>query len=162
MGGVSGSEPRVYLYTGFVVAVWAVAFPALVVWGELGEFAPQWRALPFQIAAAAVLIIGVALVMHPARLLASTGARLMSATPGTRLVTEGAYSRVRNPMDVGATVIACAPWLAIETQLIWLVPVAAFFHYTLGIGILEDRWLLETFGDEFMDYRRRVRKWIPR
>jgi len=154
-------EGRAWLYTAFVIALWAVILPGLLTRDGGGRFSLEWRSWPLVVAGAILLVGGTALVFYPARRLADAGAGLMGTRPGPTLVTDGVYGRVRNPVDIGATAIACTSWIALETELLWVVPAAALLHYTVGIGLYEDRRLLEAFGDEFTAYRRRVHKWIP-
>ncbi|OFW65359.1 MAG: hypothetical protein A2Z12_07400 [Actinobacteria bacterium RBG_16_68_21] len=158
---MSRPESGAYRYTAFLVALWAVILPALLLRTDHG-FVVAWRPWPFVAAATVLLVAATAAVLYPARRLAAAGARMMGTRPGPRLVTDGVYGRVRNPIDIAATVIAFTPWIALRLELGWIVPVAAVVHYTVGIGLYEDRRLTEAFGDEFKEYRRLVRKWVPR
>lgn len=60
--------------------------------------------------------------------------------PSTRIVAHGLYRFTRNPMYIG------------------------FALGTLGLAILVDsawmRYLERKFGDEYLNYKRRVRRWI--
>ncbi|MFH1105478.1 MAG: hypothetical protein V1757_11140, partial [Actinomycetota bacterium] len=100
-------ESRAWLYTAFVVALWAVILPGLLTRDGGGRFSLEWRSWPLVVAGAILLVGGTALVFYPARRLADAGAGLMGTRPGPALVTDGVYGRVRNPVDIGATAIAC-------------------------------------------------------
>lgn len=150
---------RAWAYTAFVVALWAVMLPGVLV-GDTSGF--HWRPWPLVAGAGVLLVAATALVFYPARRLAACGARLMVTRPGPTLITDGVYGRVRNPIDVATTVIAFTSWMAVEAELLWVVPAAALVHFTIGVGLYEDRRLVEAFGDEFSMYRRRVPKWFPR
>jgi protein-S-isoprenylcysteine O-methyltransferase Ste14 len=162
MASVRRVELRAGVFAAFVVALWAVVLPAMLTRDPAGGFGFEWRSWPLVVAAATALVAGTGLVFYPAIRLAGAGAHLMGTRPGPALVTDGVYGRVRNPADIGSTVIAAASWMALATDLMWVVPAAAIVHYTVGIGLYEDRRLVEAFGDEFKDYRRRVPKWVPR
>jgi len=161
MAPVAHAHTRAAAYTAFVVALWAVVLPGILV-RDAGGLVLDWRPWPLVVVAAVVLVASSALVMNAARRLASAGARLMSTRPGPDLVTDGVYARLRNPTDTATTAIAFSAWIAVDGGLLWVVPAAALLHFTLGIGLYEDRRLLEAFGDEFTAYRRRVPKWFPR
>ena len=153
---------RTWLYTAFVVALWAVVLPGMLVRDSHGHFDLAWRSWPLVVVAGTVLVVGTAAVFLSAGRLGGAGARLMGTTPGPTLVTDGVYARVRNPVDMGTTVISFTSWIALRSEMMWVIPMAAVLHFTLGIGLYEDRRLFEAFGDEFKEYRRRVRKWVPR
>ena len=150
-----------FLYTGVTVALWVVILPGVLIRDQQGVGGIPWRPLPLVIAAAAVLLAGTGLVHYPARQLAQRGIGLFGMTPGPVLVTDGWYRRVRNPIDVGTTLIALSPVAAFDVALMWVVPGAALINFTVGAGLYEDRRLFEGFGGEFTGYRRRVPKWIP-
>jgi protein-S-isoprenylcysteine O-methyltransferase Ste14 len=82
--------------------------------------------------------------------------------PPRRLVIRGVYRRVRNPMIsgvffvlLGETVLSGSPPL-----LVWFLIV--FVVNAVYIPLIEERSLENRFGDEYLDYRRNVPRWIPR
>jgi protein-S-isoprenylcysteine O-methyltransferase Ste14 len=76
------------------------------------------------------------------------------------LVTDGAFSFSRHPMYLGMVLILAGLAVLAGSLTPWLA-VAAF-------GILMDRYFIpveesmmkETFGEEYEEYRNRVRRWI--
>jgi protein-S-isoprenylcysteine O-methyltransferase Ste14 len=81
--------------------------------------------------------------------------------PPGRLIRDGPYRRVRNPMNVGelAVFLALAAWfsslaLVMYTVLAWLA-----FH--LFIVLYEEPRLAHRFGAEYDSYRQRVGRWVP-
>lgn len=76
------------------------------------------------------------------------------------LVSSGIYSVTRNPMYVGFTLLllALATFLASPWSLLVVV---GFVLYLNRYQIRpEERALTELFGQEFVEYRSRVRRWI--
>src|SRR6516162_3548549 len=80
--------------------------------------------------------------------------------PPDRIVEDGPYRHVRNPMYLGHLIfmlglaLTFASWFA----LILFVARALWFHRR----VLEDETRLqEKFGAAYLDYRRRVKRWIP-
>ncbi len=79
-----------------------------------------------------------------------------------RLVTYGMFSWVRNPLYVGNFLA----WMGfvVCSHVLWFVPIAiAVFatEYTLIVRFEEG--LLEThFGREYVEYKQRTSRWIPR
>ena len=80
--------------------------------------------------------------------------------PTTALVTEGPYRFTRNPLYVGFTLVyggisalANAPWAAL------LLPFVLVFMRR-GVIDREERYLERKFGEEYLRYKARVRRWI--
>jgi len=81
-------------------------------------------------------------------------------TPSEAIVTDGPYRLTRNPaylgmalMYAGIAIVANAPWA--------LVPLpVAIAVIDRGVIAREERYLERTFGGLYVDYKRRVRRWI--
>ncbi len=80
--------------------------------------------------------------------------------PATAVVTEGPYRFTRNPMYVGFTLM----YLGISALANALVPIlllpAVFAVMRRGVIEREERYLERKFGDEYLEYKGRVRRWI--
>ena len=77
-----------------------------------------------------------------------------------RLVTDGAYRFRRNPIYMGEVLIFLG--LAQVTDNIWLALMAPLFALgVLALAILpEERHLEARFGDDYLDYKERTRRWF--
>jgi protein-S-isoprenylcysteine O-methyltransferase Ste14 len=81
-------------------------------------------------------------------------------TPSVAVVTDGPYHLSRNPaylgmalVDAGIAMVANAPWA--------LVPLpAAMVVIDRGVIAREERYLERKFGTPYVDYKRRVRRWL--
>jgi protein-S-isoprenylcysteine O-methyltransferase Ste14 len=79
-----------------------------------------------------------------------------------RLVVVGPYQYVRNPMAIaGLTQGACVALLLQSWLALALVP-AGFVMWNYVVRPLEERHMESVFSEEFREYRRKVRCWIPR
>ena len=77
------------------------------------------------------------------------------------LVSTGIYSHVRHPQYLGFILITLGwliLWPTIPTALMW--PIMVFLYYKLAKR--EEKELEEKFGIGFVEYRTRVRMFIPR
>lgn len=116
----------------------------------------RWIGIP-------LLLLGVPMVLDSFARFALQGLGTPApALPTKHLVVTGLYRYVRNPMYVGVTAAILGQGLlfgnlrVLEYGLfVWL----AFHLFVLGY---EEPKLLETFGDEYEDFRRNVPRWIPR
>ena len=136
--------PEIHL--GGLIA--GIALQVVVPWGPL---APAWLGT----AAGALLILaGLGLIVWA---VAAVGAVDMES-PG-QLVVRGPYSRSRNPMYVGWTVLYVGIALVLNTAwpLVLLPVVIMLTHRSV---LREERRLAERFGVEFAQYRAAVRRYL--
>jgi protein-S-isoprenylcysteine O-methyltransferase Ste14 len=78
------------------------------------------------------------------------------------LVGNGLYRFVRNPMYLGVACLIISQaieWASVPI-LVYLAFVIACFH--LFIVLYEEPHLRRVFGEQYEDYCRNVRRWIPR
>lgn len=87
--------------------------------------------------------------------------RTRSQSTGQRLISDGPFAYVRNPLYVanflitlGFTIFGGRLWLTALT--VFLFAVQYFF-----IVAYEENLLVAKFGEEYEDYRMRVPRWIP-
>lgn len=143
--------PIVALVVG--VAMWGVAHAG-----------PSWRIdATLRIAAALALIaLGVGIAATGARGFRRAGTTTNPLKPETAnaLVVDGIYRYTRNPMYLGVT-IALAGWAVYLTApLAWLGPVVFAAYVTRFQIFPEERALATKFGAPYLDYMRRVRRWL--
>jgi protein-S-isoprenylcysteine O-methyltransferase Ste14 len=111
----------------------------------------------------ALIATGLAFWIWTVRLLARVGRGTLAPwDPTRRLVVEGPYRYVRNPMitAVLAVLVGEAALFGSTALLVWaggfvLANWAIFLAY-------EEPSLERRFGDEYREYRRSVPRWIPR
>ena len=84
----------------------------------------------------------------------------MPHRPAGRLVTHGAFGFRRNPIYMGEVLVLLG--LAQATGNIWLAIMAPpFAARLLVLAILpEERHLEARFGEEYLDYKARTRRWF--
>jgi protein-S-isoprenylcysteine O-methyltransferase Ste14 len=80
--------------------------------------------------------------------------------PTTHIVAHGLYRFTRNPMYLGF--VLCTLGLAILVDSAWVllaVPIGLVLIDRIVIT-REERYLERKFGEEYLNYKRRVRRWI--
>jgi protein-S-isoprenylcysteine O-methyltransferase Ste14 len=80
--------------------------------------------------------------------------------PVSNLIQDGPFRYTRNPLYLSDAMIYSG--IAVLRNSLWsilLLPVAMFVIEREVMG-REERYLERTFGEEYLDYRRRVRRWI--
>jgi protein-S-isoprenylcysteine O-methyltransferase Ste14 len=115
------------------------------------------------LAGAALLVVGLVLFYRTVSLFAAVGRGTLAPwDPTRRLVVLGPYRHVRNPMITGVLSVLLAEGLILGSVSI-LVAGAIFFAVNATyIPLVEERGLIERFGDSYLAYKRNVPRWIPR
>jgi protein-S-isoprenylcysteine O-methyltransferase Ste14 len=111
---------------------------------------------------AALLCVAVSAILTAWSIGLFRGARtsMVPIRPTTALVVSGPYNFTRNPMYFGLVFLylAFALWFRIFWALILLPAViAAVQYYVIS---REERYLERKFGEEYLRYKARVRRWI--
>lgn len=79
-----------------------------------------------------------------------------------RLVTYGVFAWMRNPLYVGNLFV----WLGfvIGSGVLWFLPIAvALFAIEYSLIVRYEEGVLESiFGAEYVEYKRRTPRWVPR
>lgn len=82
--------------------------------------------------------------------------------PPRRLVVTGLYRFVRNPMYVGMGILLIGEaWLIGRVEILYEALIA-FALVSAFILVYEEPTLRSKFGDDYAEYCRNVRRWIPR
>ncbi|MCX8161309.1 MAG: isoprenylcysteine carboxylmethyltransferase family protein [Candidatus Saccharicenans sp.] len=114
----------------------------------------------FQIAGTFVLLAGVAIRFLSVLTLGKHFARDLGVHREKELVTSGLYRWIRHPSYTGEIISFLGVGLVFQhfpaSLFITLFPVAAFVYR----AIVEEKMLLEEFGSEYEEYRKRTRMFI--
>jgi protein-S-isoprenylcysteine O-methyltransferase Ste14 len=139
--------------------------PALLLWLNR-PFSPDWPP-PFNglALAAGVLLIGPGLwlMTQTIRLFATAGQGTLAPwDPTRRLVVQGIYRHVRNPMITGVGCVLLGEALLFRSPplLYWFLAFALL--NLIYIPWLEERGLERRFGEDYRLYRQNVPRWLPR
>jgi protein-S-isoprenylcysteine O-methyltransferase Ste14 len=129
---------------------------------DLWQSYPATRvALP--ILGGAFICLGLVLMVASMRLFVTVGQGTLAPwNPTQRLVVQGVYRHVRNPMIAGVffVLLGEAILAASLPLLIWFI--AFVIGNAIYIPLAEEPGLVERFGDDYLAYRQNVPRWIPR
>jgi protein-S-isoprenylcysteine O-methyltransferase Ste14 len=76
-------------------------------------------------------------------------------------VDRGPYRFVRNPMYTGVLMIGISLGVALGTWIVPLMATVIFVFFALRTQI-EERYLIERFGDRYRDYMKQVGRFFPK
>ncbi len=106
------------------------------------------------IALAGVIVVSAVLQFRRASTSFSTFA------PATQLVTRGPYRLSRNPSYVALSLLYVG--IGVAADNLWivagLVPILIVMHY--GVIVREEQYLEREFGEEYLQYKASVRRWV--
>ena len=108
-------------------------------------------------------IIGVGLVISGFYLnySAKHKSKLFEMVAENRLITTGVYGIVRNPV-YSAVFLACTGAVCIANHLIlFLIPVICWAYMTIFLKLTEEKWLTDLYGQEYLEYCKKVNRCIP-
>lgn len=126
--------------------------------------------MPFAIASAVsrwqfalgtvLIVLGAMLAAWGAGTFRRRGTSMLPFRPASAMVVEGPYRFTRNPMYVGMTLAYLGATALVDSW--WPLLVLPVVLWTLVRVVItrEEAYLAAIFGEEYEEYRRRVRRWI--
>ena len=114
-----------------------------------------------------IIIIGLGLIGLEFLLAFNSIARFIRAKTGvvpfsesTTLITEGFYKYTRNPMYVGMNSFLMGLILILKNPLNIIFLIIFFFVVRNMFVLKEEVQMEETFGEDYLTYKRKVRRWL--
>jgi protein-S-isoprenylcysteine O-methyltransferase Ste14 len=134
--------------------------PVGLVWMEKGIFSFSTTSL---VIGGVMFGIGVPVIYRSVSLFASCGEGTPAPFfPTKKIVTQGLYRYVRNPMMVGVFFVLLGESVLFQAN--WLLGWSVFFMAAniVYIPLFEERELASRFGESYIKYRQNVPRWFPR
>ena len=117
---------------------------------------------PIAIVAGVVILSGIVVLLDAFIRFARADGTPAPPLPTAHLVLVGPYRYVRNPMYVAVLAIILGQALLFASWATLLYAGIAFLAVLLFVRFYEEPTLERTYGDEYREYRRNVRGWMPR
>jgi protein-S-isoprenylcysteine O-methyltransferase Ste14 len=112
---------------------------------------------------AVLMIMGLALMAATIPMfLRQNEGTIMPWDPAPKLIVEGVYRHVRNPMHSGVFAVLLGEALLLRSALILSFAVFAIILHLFYIPYSEERGLERRFGEQYRIYKQNVPRWIPR
>ena len=142
--------PPVYFYLSLIAMIgWHFLFPVMRI------IPSPWNAI-----GVIFLLSGTILSLMGDRIFHQVGTTILPYEESTSLVTQGVFRLSRNPMYLGfALLLAGAAFLLGSLTPFLVLPVFIFLIEKRFI-LVEEKMLTAKFGQAFLDYQARVRRWI--
>lgn len=122
---------------------------------------PQYTVIsfPFNLIGVFISILGF-VIMGKARELFKKHATTLEIKTSSSLITEGVFSKTRNPMYVGFSLLLIGISICFMNLFSMLCPF-------LFIGIMnfifipkEEKLMFQQFGKQYLDYKTKVNRWL--
>lgn len=119
-------------------------------------------AVPVRIVGVLVAVVGVAVFIISVLTMRDSWRAGVSKTDKTELVTKGIYKISRNPAFLGFDLMYLGILLMFFNLVLFEVSLFAMLIFHLQIVNVEEDFLLEAFGDEYLRYKKKVCRYIGR
>lgn len=110
----------------------------------------------------APIVAGLWLTVSSARHFERVGTNIVTFRDPTLLVVDGRFSWTRNPMYLGFVVMLAGAAVMVGTVSAWVGPLVFALVADRWYIRFEERRMVAAFGDAYLDYTRRVRRWVGR
>jgi protein-S-isoprenylcysteine O-methyltransferase Ste14 len=103
---------------------------------------------------------GMALAAWFARTMRAADTTLRTDKPVSRVVQDGPFRYSRNPGYLALAMIYAG--IAVLRNSLWAIVLLPLVVYVIQREVIgrEERYLERTFGEEYLDYKGRVRRWV--
>jgi len=128
----------------------------------LNRFWPVLRIIeqPWSYLGIPLILIGIGIASVSANRFARAETGIIPFDEATTLVTGGLYRYTRNPMYLGMFMIllgvACMMGSISPLLPVWIFMLIIRYNFVAG----EERFLEAAFGQSYIDYKNKVRRWI--
>ena len=116
--------------------------------------------LPARISGAMLVVVSGAQALWASSAMKQAGTAIHPTHPTTTIVTAGPYRYTRNPMYLSLCLLHLGIGLLLNGAfpVLFLIPLALTLHF--GVIRREERYLAGKFGETYLAYQRRVRRWL--
>lgn len=139
---------------------WILALAA----GVAADWLYPLRFLPASFPAAwvggAIFAIALALAIWAIVTIRKAGTQVETYKPTTTIVENGPYRFTRNPIYLAMVLGQIG--LAVAFDSLWILATLVLFYLVIRYGVVarEEAYLERKFGDVYLGYKSRVRRWL--
>jgi protein-S-isoprenylcysteine O-methyltransferase Ste14 len=115
---------------------------------------------PFSYFGAFLMLPGLGLAMWAAKAFREAGTGFQLERGGLVLVTSGPFGFSRNPMYLGLVIWLLGFAVLLGSIVVFIFPILVFLLAQFLLIPIEERRMEQTFGEQFIEYTQRVRRWV--
>jgi protein-S-isoprenylcysteine O-methyltransferase Ste14 len=149
--GVVAPPPAIYFGGLLVGTILNYFFPAAI-W-----FLPRLAGI-----VAGIVFVSVAgfIIVAAFRAFSAAKTNVEPWKPTTAIVSSGVFRFSRNPIYLAMTLLYLGAALLLDSLWVLLLIAPVLFLINFGVILREEKYLERKFGDEYLDYKKRVRRWL--
>ena len=110
--------------------------------------------------AAAMIVGGLAFAAAGIRNFKEAGTPVPTNQPSRTLVTSGVHARSRNPIYLGMFLTYLGLGLVVRSAWVLILALPLWTLIRYGVIAREEAYLKARFGDAYLAYKARVRRWL--
>jgi protein-S-isoprenylcysteine O-methyltransferase Ste14 len=114
----------------------------------------------YDILGVVLIVLPIAIAIWARNLFIRAGTNVEPYKPTTAIVDKGPFAYSRNPLYLCLFVLYLGIALLIGSLWLVLLAVPLFFIMLYGVILREERYLEAKFGETYLAYKRRVRRWL--
>ena len=139
-----------------------IAFALLIASWLADYFFPQFRFVrgSFRYIGLLIFVIGFSITFFSFYLFKKNKTPIIPGQKPKFMVATGPYKFTRNPMYLGAALALLGISIYIGNLLSFLSPLIFFIVMNFKFVPFEERLLEEIFDKKYLDYKKKVRRWI--
>jgi len=107
-----------------------------------------------------LMIVGIVLNIWADSLFKKNETTVKPLEKPSSLITEGPFTLSRHPMYVGFVLFLLGLAILLGSVVAFIAPVVMFITLETVFISREEENLLESFGKEYLDYKKKVRRWL--
>ncbi|MBE6498944.1 MAG: isoprenylcysteine carboxylmethyltransferase family protein [Methanobrevibacter thaueri] len=108
-------------------------------------------------------ILGIIIIIYGAVfLIGSFKSSIQDKIKTNTLQTKGIYAIIRHPIYASYLYISTGIILISNNIYLFILPVIYWIFLTVVLKNTEEKWLIELYGDEYIEYSKKVNRFLPR
>lgn len=115
---------------------------------------------PFNLLGVLFFFAGLAISLWSSRKFKRVGTNINTFYEPGVLVTDGPFRYTRNPMYLGFALLLIGVSVLFGAFTSFLVPLVFILITNRWYIQFEERWMMDKFGHQYDDYRRKTRRWL--
>jgi protein-S-isoprenylcysteine O-methyltransferase Ste14 len=116
--------------------------------------------MAYNILGVVLIVVPIAIAIWARNLFIRAGTNVEPYKPTTTIVDKGPFAYTRNPLYLCLFVLYFGIALLVGNLWLVLLAVPLFFIMLYGVILREERYLEAKFGESYLSYKRRVRRWL--
>jgi protein-S-isoprenylcysteine O-methyltransferase Ste14 len=146
-----------------VIALPPIIFLGCAVVGGLLHFISPIRVMRYSVSLSLGVVLAVvsaSLAIWAVRVMKAAGTNVRPDRPALTIVRSGPYRFTRNPMYLSLCLLQLALGFVLDgwIPLLFTIPLMLILHF--GVILREESYLEAKFGEQYLSFKRQVRRWI--